>query len=166
MRAGQLSLAACGLCAACCAAAALAVHRVSRDPNAAADSYMLLEEERVQEILAEQRSAFADYVHRVEIGSRLGSFHVFGESEVFRPGMHANVLVRFTPQHPFLRLDLLLIGPDGRELHRTKDRVAASLSHWTIALRLTEQLPPGRYRVIVQFDGYEVARKSFDLARD
>ncbi len=117
----------------------------------------------VETMLLEQKPAYEDYFHRFEIGSRINGFRTSGETQQFQSGMTVHGLARLADNHPSLDLDWLLIAADGREAARLSKTLDASFAYATAGFELTEELPPGQYRIILMADGYEVARKSFQL---
>ncbi|MSR56294.1 MAG: hypothetical protein EXS05_01295 [Planctomycetaceae bacterium] len=117
--------------------------------------------------LAEMRSsrlpAWEDYIHRVAIGSRTGGTQVFGSSDRFHIGENVYVVVQLLPQHPDLTLEGLLIAPDGREAARFTHRIARDYTYAIDGFELTGELPPGRYRLLLQVEGFEFARRQFEV---
>ena len=93
-----------------------------------------------------------DYFHRIEIGSRLGYRHVYGEHSRFRPGQAVYVMARLLQPHPSWDLEWELIPP-----RRTEDeqpaaasylrRLDASHSYASIGFQLKEDFPEGRYLI-------------------
>jgi hypothetical protein len=124
-----------------------------------------LDPDAVAVMLAGQLPAYADYLHRLEIGSRIGNFHTFGERQRFRVGMTVFALGRFLDRHPPLRLNWLLIDAAGREIERLPRRLDPSVTHAWIGFRLTDALPPGEYEIVLQIEGVDVARKTFLLVQ-
>lgn len=97
---------------------------------------------------------YADYVHRVEVGHRLGHRHVFGDDSTFAVGEVVTIMVRFAQPHPNFILDWKLIPPqaDGRTPDET---IAAHLSrqidsthaYSSIGFQMEEDFRPGRYLI-------------------
>ncbi len=97
---------------------------------------------------------YADYVHRVEVGHRLGHRHVFGDDATFAVGDVVTIMVRFTQPHPNFILDWKLIPPqeDGQTPDET---IAAHLSrqidsthaYSSIGFQMEEDFRPGRYLI-------------------
>ena len=114
-------------------------------------------------MLAGQRMQEEDYVHRVELGSRVQGGRVFGAQRSFRHGMRVYVLTQLLLPHPPLTLEGLLIAPEGQEVARFSQKVEPAFSYAIKGFELTDSLPLGRYRIILQANGYEVAQKSFEL---
>ena len=129
-------------------------------------SFATVDTETMDEILIEQLPRYEDYFHRVELCGRVSNFHAFGEREQFETDMTVHVLARLVPSHPPLGIEYLLIGPDGGEIERRTQQVAASTSHAVQAFPLDADMPAGRYRIILQADGVEVVRFAFELGQD
>jgi hypothetical protein len=120
---------------------------------------------------------YADYFHRIEIGSRLGYRHTFGHAEPFRRGEVVWILARLLQSHPALELRWELVPPDratnepdGRNEQpaRFERRVDAAHSYASIGFRLEDDYPPGRYRIRLsarqELTAWEpVAELHFDL---
>lgn len=93
---------------------------------------------------------YRDYFHRIEIGSRLGYRHVYGERTTFRPGQVVYVLARLLQPHPSWELEWELIAPHEAgekqpavaSFHR---RLDASHSYASIGFQLEPEFPSGRY---------------------
>lgn len=128
------------------------------DPEAATDI--------LASLTPAQLTHYEDYFHRIEIGNRLtnGGTHTSGSESRFRTGMTVFACARLVRDHPAMRLQWRLIRPDGKEVRYAYELASAS-SHATVGFELTdpEQTPPGRYQLILRADGYEVARRTFDL---
>ena len=114
-------------------------------------------------MLAGQRPQEADFIQSIEIGSRVNGARVFGGAGGFERGAYVHVLVQLTLPHPALRLEGLLLAPDGQEVGRFEQPVDPERRFITRAFELTESLPPGRYRILLQANGYEVGRQTFEL---
>lgn len=131
-------------------------------PRATA-SAIELDAAAVERMLAAQLPAYEDYFHEIEIGSRVSSTHAFGERERFSSGTVVYVVARLIQNHPAMRLEGLLIAPGGQEVGRFEHDLESAHSHAINGFRLTEALPSGRYRIVLQADGCQVAQKSFHL---
>lgn len=112
---------------------------------------------------AQRQPPWEDFVHRTSLGTRASGTQVFGAPDRFRGGDTVYVLVQFIPGHPELLLEGLLIAPDGQEAARFSHRVPRNVAYSVNGFELTEELPPGRYRVIFQVQGFEFAERGFDL---
>lgn len=115
-------------------------------------------------MLTFQLPAYVDYVHRVQFGSRTNGYQVFGRGP-FQVGQTLYVLVQLLPSHPELKLEGILIAPDGREAARYTHALGAGVEFARDGFALTDILPEGEYRVILQLDGHEVDRLKFVLER-
>lgn len=116
------------------------------------------------EMQAARQPAWEDFVHRIAIGSRTDGRQVSGSSSRFASGQRVYVLVQFLPQHPGMLLEGLLIAPEGLEVARFSHRVAPDYGYALNGFELTEDLPPGPYRIVLQVEGFEFAERAFDLA--
>lgn len=115
------------------------------------------------EMLAGQRLQEADYLQRVEIGERFNGNRVYGARERFRRGMRVYVLIQLIQPHPSLAMEGLLLAPDGQEVARFSAEVGPPYTYAIKGFELTDTLPEGRYRILLQANGYEVAQKEFEL---
>jgi hypothetical protein len=121
--------------------------------------------DEVSEMLAQRPAAYEDYFHRIELGSRFGGNQVFGTSHKFKIGQRAYILAQLIQPHPVLELEGLLISPDGAEVARFTHRVDAGTSYAINGFELAAELPSGRYRIILQADGFVIAERQFELQR-
>jgi hypothetical protein len=119
--------------------------------------------DEVGEMLARPLPAFADYVHRFELGSRVGGNQVFGASDRFRIGQRVFVLTQMPVPHPAVEIEGLLIAPDGQECARFTHHFDAGITYMVNGFELTPELSPGTYRVILQVEGFVVAERQFVL---
>ena len=117
----------------------------------------------VERMLAEQKPALADSVHRVDVGSRLSGGRVFGPNRSFAPGTTVYAAARLVPGHTSFKTTWLLIAPDGREVSRLSRPVEAAIAYATIGFEMPADAPRGRYRIILQLDGYDAANRWFEL---
>lgn len=117
------------------------------------------------EMQAARRPAWEDYVHRVSLGNRTNNGEVYGPSERFKVGQRAYVLVQFILPHPELELEGLLLTPDGDEVARFSHQVAPGYSHSINGFELTDELPSGSYRIILQLEHEEFVQRTFELTR-
>jgi hypothetical protein len=116
-----------------------------------------------------QERRYDDYFHRVAIGNRLSSdgTHALGADTTFRRGMTVYACARLIGNHPSMQIEWSLIRPDGEQVQYAY-RLDSATSHATVGFALSdpEQTPPGRYRLMLRADGFEVAVRSFDLRED
>jgi hypothetical protein len=130
----------------------------------------------VAEMLGGQQPREEDYLHRIDLGTRYTGSQVFGSSKRIRRGQTVYVLTQFTIPHPKLMLEGLLLAPDGHEVARFTHEVEPKFSYAMKGFQMVcdktaegdaadpqKCLPAGRYRIILQANGYEVAQKSFEL---
>ena len=117
----------------------------------------------VAEMLSQRSPPYEDYFHRIEVGARVGGNQVFGSSRRFEIGQRAYVLAQLIQPHPVMELEGLLIMPDGREAARFSRRIDASFDYAINGFELTEELPPGAYRILIQAEGFVVAERRFEL---
>lgn len=122
-----------------------------------------IDEAQWAEMRAERQPAWEDYIHRTAIGKRTSGTQVFGGGERFRHWERAYVVVQFIPVHPELRVEGLLIGPDGVETARFTHRVPRNVGYSVNGFELTDDLPAGTYRVVLQVEGFEFAERTFEL---
>ncbi|HVV99734.1 MAG TPA: hypothetical protein VHB77_05320, partial [Planctomycetaceae bacterium] len=110
------------------------------------------------------------------IGTRYTGSQVFGSSKHIRRGQTVYVLMQFVLPHPRLTVEGLLIAPDGHEVVRFTHEVEPKYSYAVKGFQMVcdktaegeaadpkKCLPAGRYRIILQANGYEVAQRSFEL---
>lgn len=108
------------------------------------------------------RMKHADYFHRIDIGSRLGYPLVFGKTDSFTPEDTIYVLARLQRQHPDMQLVWRMTGPGGTS--ETERTLTSQFSHAWIGFRLNgPDTPPGKYTLILEANGEEVARRKFEL---
>jgi hypothetical protein len=119
----------------------------------------------VGEMLSQRSPPYEDYFHRIEVGPRVGGNQVFGSSRRFEIGQRAYVLAQLIQPHPALELEGLLVMPDGREAARFSRRVDPAFDYAVNGFELTEELPPGSYRILIQVEGFVVADRRFELMR-
>ena len=122
-----------------------------------------ISEDQVNVMLAGQLPAFEDYFHRIELGSRYSGNAVFGGRGGYRTGQQVYVLAQLIVPHPRLRLEGVLIAPDGREAARFAHTVEPAFGYAINGFELTEILPAGPYRILLRADGYEIAERRFEL---
>jgi hypothetical protein len=114
-------------------------------------------------MLSQRSPPYEDYFHRVEVGARVGGNQVFGSSGQFEIGQRAFVLAQLIQPHPVMELEGLLIMPDGREAARFSRRIDPTFDYAINGFELTEELPPGLYRILIQAEGFVVADRRFEL---
>ena len=119
--------------------------------------------DEVEAVLSNQPAPLEDYFHRLEIGTRLGGRHAFGESHTFRPGMTVFVAVRLLIPHPAFVAQLHLIGPDGTIHARQGMQVGEVLSHVSANVPLNNDLPAGEYQLHWIANGEDIYQRSFEL---
>ncbi|WP_166820367.1 HTTM domain-containing protein [Thalassoroseus pseudoceratinae] len=97
---------------------------------------------------------YADYVHRVEVGHRMGHRHVFGDEATFTHGEVVTIMVRFAQPHPRFILDWKLFPPqaDGKTPDETTTahfsrQLESTHAYSSIGFRLEDDFPPGRYLI-------------------
>ena len=117
------------------------------------------------EMLAERPPAVEDYFHRIELGNRFGGNQVFGSSRKFKTGQHVYVLAQLIQPHPVIELEGLLITPDGLEVARFTHRLDTGVGYAIDGFELTDELPAGKYRIILQADDFVIAERQFELTR-
>jgi hypothetical protein len=118
------------------------------------------------EVMRAQRGLAPDEsIHRIDLGTRIGGNQVFGSRTKMRIGDTAYVLAQLIVPHPPLTLEGLLIAPDGREAARFSHRIEPAVSYSINGFELTDELPPGTYRIVLQVDGYEFARRRIEIIR-
>lgn len=93
---------------------------------------------------------YRDYFHRIEIGSRLGYRHTFGERARFRSGQVVFVIARLLQPHPSWELEWELIAPkepgeDQPAIANYMRRLDASHSYTSIGFQLKPEFPSGNY---------------------
>ncbi len=94
-----------------------------------------------------------DYFHRIEMGSRLGYRHVFGERETFHPGEVVYVMVRVLQPHPSWDVEWELVAPGETDddepppTARFASRLDASHSYASIGFQLKPEFAAGRYLI-------------------
>ncbi len=91
-----------------------------------------------------------DLFHRIEIGSRLGYRHVYGNRTSFHPGEVVYVMARILQPHPNWDLEWTLIPPakageDEPPAASYLRRLDASHAYASIGFRLKPEFPAGRY---------------------
>ncbi|MBW3539518.1 MAG: HTTM domain-containing protein [Planctomycetes bacterium] len=149
---------------ACAIAAAFAAISLAPEaPMAATLEWPELHAPDVDVVLAEQKLNHADYLHRLELGSRLGYRQVFGPSERFAAGAVVYALARFALNDEPLDLDWILLAPDGREVARHSLRLSPALSYASVPFAIPADAPLGGYQLILQIAGVEAARRPFVL---
>lgn len=142
----------------------------------AKQTWIVLDQNRVQEIREgiDREPQPADYLHRFNIGTRLGFFQVFGNSEEISRGETLYALARFQPTGKAMTLTWVLIEPDSPEFATESDRVMQridrelrpSSTYSAIPFALTDkELPLGKYTIVLEVNGDPVARKSFRLMK-
>jgi hypothetical protein len=117
----------------------------------------------VAEMLSQRSPPYEDYFHRIEVGARVGGNQVFGPSRRFEIGQRAYVLAQLIQPHPVMELEGILIMPDGREAVRFSRRIDPTFDYAINGFELTEELPPGTYRILIQAEGFVVADRRFEL---
>jgi hypothetical protein len=129
------------------------------------DRWSYLDEQTADDILAAQPPRAEDYVHRMEIGSRLGYRQVFGERENFPRGSTIFVVVRLAMQRQEpLELQWVLRDSAGNELQRHRRTLAPAFSYVSFAFQTAPpELPAGEYEIVLEADGQVAARKAFRL---
>ena len=94
-----------------------------------------------------------DFFHRIEVGSRLGYRHAFGERFTFHPGEVVYVMVRVLVPHPSWDVEWELIAPGESEddqqppAARFQSRLDASHAYASIGFRLKPEFATGRYLI-------------------
>jgi hypothetical protein len=117
----------------------------------------------VADMLAQRSPPYEDYFHRINVGTRVGGNQVFGDAGPFKVGQRAYVLAQLIQPHPVMELEGLLIMPDGREAARFSRRVDPAFDYAINGFELTDELPPGTYRILIQAEGFVVADRQFQL---
>lgn len=108
------------------------------------------------------RMNHADYFHRIDIGNRLGYPLVFGKNDSFTSEDTIFVLARLQRQHPDMKLVWRMTGPGGTS--ETERTLTSQFSHAWIGFQLNgPNTPPGKYTLILEANGEEVARRRFKL---
>ena len=94
-----------------------------------------------------------DYFHRIEVGSRLGYRHAYGERKTFHPGEVVHVMVRLLQPHPSWDVEWELIAPgeskedQQRPAARFQSRLDASHAYTSIGFQLKPEFPAGGYLI-------------------
>ncbi len=165
---------ASGICWLLVAVACVTTGIVAQQPVASStdanmsnsDAWPVVEDDDVDAMLAEQLPAYEDYFHRITLGERVGSGLTFGAHREFEPGMTVHCLARLIREHPPLRLEWQLFAPDGQQVADTSGRIAAGTAYASAGFRMTPELPPGQYRVVLLADDHEVWQDTFRLIGD
>ncbi|MCY2967001.1 MAG: HTTM domain-containing protein, partial [Planctomycetota bacterium] len=110
-----------------------------------------------------RKPALEDSVHRVAWGTWRGERDVLGDTRRIAIGGTLHVLVQFSVPHPAVRLEGVLIAPDGRLAARFEHQIDTSHSYAINGFELTREVPTGTARVILQLDGYEFAARSVEI---
>ena len=118
-----------------------------------------------REVSWEEAIAYAAEGFKAVQSARVTNFRVSGARQRFQPGMFVHLLARLVQRHPDLDLEVVMLAPDGSEVARSQHRLDKSFSHFVVPFRLTEQLPAGRYRLLLRADRVEVADKAFELVK-
>lgn len=122
---------------------------------------VVVEGAHLEEIASAAPPAYSDAVHRLEVGHRVSNGRVFG-GERFRHGDVVRAVARFT-RHPSMTLTWQLIAPDGREAAQVTGHFDAATSHASAGFEITDDAPAGRYRVILQCNGYDAAETALEV---
>jgi hypothetical protein len=117
----------------------------------------------VAEMLAERLPAYQDYFHRIELGSWFRGNQMFGSSRKFKIGQRAYILAQLIQPHPVIELEGLLLAPDGQEVARFTHRVERGTSYAVNGFELPHELLTGKYRIILQAEGFVIAERQFEL---
>lgn len=108
----------------------------------------------------------ADYVHRVEIGSRAGNPGnplLFGSRTEFTRDDLLIAQARTQPRHPQLTLRWKLINPAG-DVATTEQTLPPNFTIIRQVFRLSSpNTPPGDYTLVLEAGGDEVARREFRI---
>lgn len=118
--------------------------------------------EDVDQMLTQRLPPYSHYLHHVRLGSRVSGHQAFGSTYQFRHGQRVYVVVQFN-QHPRLKLEGLLIDPNGNEIARYRHTVEPNFSYAIDGFELTAPLTPGSYTIILQADGFQVGLRNFEL---
>jgi hypothetical protein len=124
-----------------------------------------LNKDNVEYVLSEESPEFHEYIHRIEIGSRVSNFHMFGKREQFTSSDVVHVLIRLVQEHPPMELQAMLLAPDGQTSDQFLIPLQTAQTHATIGFRLSPNMKPGRYRIVIQINGYDVAEQTFELVK-
>ncbi|GAB4152355.1 MAG: hypothetical protein Tsb009_28200 [Planctomycetaceae bacterium] len=123
-----------------------------------------LSNKEIEEIQTQNIPAAADYFHRIEIGSRRGFRHTFGNRKKFQRGMTVHVVARLQQNHPPLEIEWILKAPDGEEPFRRFQPIASAVTYVYTGFRMdSPEHQLGTYVLLLEVDGETVARKSFEL---
>lgn len=132
------------------------------------DRWSYLDEKTADDVLASFPPRVEDYVHRMEIGSRLGYRQVFGERDNFPRGTTIYVMVRMAMQRQKpLELQWVLRDAAGTELQRQRRTLAPAFSYVSFVFQTSRPLlPAGEYEIVLEANGQVAARKSFRLVEN
>ncbi len=122
----------------------------------------LLSRADVDQMLTQRLPPYGHYLHHVRLGSRVSGHQAFGNTYQFRHGQRVYVVVQFN-QHPKLKLEGLLIDPNGNEVARYTHTVEPNFGYAIDGFELTTPLTPGSYTIILQADGFQVGLRNFEL---
>jgi Vitamin K-dependent gamma-carboxylase len=119
--------------------------------------------ETIETVLSNQPAPLEDYFHRMEIGSRPGGRHVFGETQRFRTGTTLFVNVRLLVPHPTFLAELHLVGPDDETYARQRMQVPELMSHISAKFPLTNDLPAGEFQLHWLANGEDIYQRPFEV---
>lgn len=125
--------------------------------------YARMADADVDEMFAQQLPPFEDYLHHAELGTRVRGNRAWGERHRFTTGETAYVVARFYDNHPKLEWVGLLVAPDGQTRARFVRIVEPGVLITVNGFELTDELPSGPYRVVLQIDGVEVLDRHITL---
>jgi hypothetical protein len=140
-----------------------AVDKYGAFGSSTSEQLVSLDKDDVDYVLSEESPEFHEYIHRIEIGSRIANFHVFGAHEQFTQGDVVHVLIRLVQEHPPMELKAMLLAPDDRASNQFLIPLQPAQTHATIGFRLSNKMKPGRYRIVIQVNGYDAAEQNFEL---
>jgi len=123
----------------------------------------VLNDETVEAIRSGEQPPPEDYFHRIDLGSRMGYRQVFGSTRHFKRGDTVYMMARLQQRHPRMLLHWVIISPAGDE-KRFARVLFPSYSYAWFGFRMTDPTAePGTYTVVLEADGEEVARRTFEL---
>ncbi|MFQ5731224.1 MAG: HTTM domain-containing protein [Planctomycetaceae bacterium] len=151
MRSPAAYVVCAGVCVGVGFAQQHATDRIGAFRPEASKPWRTLKDETWQALMREDLPQAGDYFHSVEIGSRIGSFRVFGEQKMFRRGMTVHVVARLVERRVPLRLTWRLVGPDGTD-HLRRDVLlqADSPYAWQSFPLVGATWPTGEYAVVLE----------------
>ncbi len=135
-----------------------------------------VETDQANEMIDAFEPEYRDYFHRIEIGSRIGYRHVYGERDTFQPGQVVYVMARLLQPHPSWDLEWELTAPQqAGEEQPSSDvyprRLEASHSYASIGFQLKPKFPAGPYKIRLyvseRFGARELIKEiEFELVKD